>query len=402
MTYRNRVRTLLLLLLTLAVVAAACGEGADDAAVEDDGAEDAGADADDAAAGDESEEVTAQMANLEEAWENDPQQVGLEPFEAPDDDIVMRDNSQYESEAPYRIAFASQGPTNSWALTYDETLLLHAEETYGDDVEILYADANGDADQQVNDIEDLLVQQPDALIVTPLGAAVQAPVERAMAENVPVVLCTGRIETDNFVTRVDRDNRLNGTLTAEWLAAELDYEGQIVMISGIPGVPTAEDRLAAANAVFEQYPDIEILAHEYANWSPTEGKVVMESLLSAHDNIDGVWSDSGFLSGALEAFEEAGRDIPPMTGEPLNGFLRVADEYGFDFVAVGYPPSHSAQCLDAAVDALQGESLPSFINVDADAFTHEELGDYYEPECSDDLWLPAELPDEKLEELDLC
>lgn len=379
----------LVLVFGVAIIVAACG--GDDTADEPTAADDTLSDSD----------AADELANLSAAWENDPPELGLDPLDPPDDEIVMIDTSQYAQEPPYRIGFASQGPTNSWALTYDESLFYHAEQNYPD-VEILYADANGDADKQVNDIEDLLVQQPDALIVTPLGAAVRGPVERAAAEGIPVVLCTGRVDTDAFVTRVDRDNRLNGTLTAEWVAKRIDYKGKIVMISGIAGVPTAEDRLGAAQAVFEQYPDIEILAHEYANWSPTEGKRVMESLLVAHDEIDAIWSDSGFLSGAVEAFEEAGREVPPLTGEPINGFLRVAQENRFDFAAVGYPPNHSTQCLDAAVETLQGEPQPSFINVDAAVFTHERVDEFYEPDCSDDLWVPSTLPESRLAELELC
>src|SRR5918999_1734170 len=107
-----------------------------------------------------------EMANLEEAWSQDFEELGLEPQDPPTGEIEVVNTEEYQKDGPYRIAFASQGPTNSWALTYDETLQLAASTTYKDEVEeILYADANGDADKQVSDIEDLVAQQPDALIV---------------------------------------------------------------------------------------------------------------------------------------------------------------------------------------------------------------------------------------------
>lgn len=386
-------------LFAMALLAAGCG-GAEEAAP----AGDATGAAPEAAAGGSPEaaapDAAEQENSLAEAYREDPAALGLEPLEPPDDDIEVRQTDQYAKEGPYRIAFASQGPTNSWAQIYDASLQSHAEEL---GVEVLYADANGSADKQVNDIEDLLVQQPDALIVTPLGAAVTGAVERAAAQNIPVVLCTGRLDTDAYVTRVDRSNTLNGTLAAEWIAEQIGGEGKVVMLSGIAGVPTAEDRLAAAQEVFAGYPDIEIVAQEYTNWSPTEGKQVMEGILVANPEIDAIWSDSGIQNiGAIEALNEAGRDIPPMTAEPLNGFLRLAQENDVPFAAIGYPPSHSAQCLDAAVSALQGEPLPSFINVDAPVFTDAEIGEFYREECSDDLWVPTELSDEQLAELNLC
>jgi ribose transport system substrate-binding protein len=348
-------------------------------------------------------ESAEETANLTKAWKEDPAKVGLPALQPPADKITVVDTKKYAKDGPYKIAFASQGPTNSWAQIYDNSLRARAESAYKDQVEILYADAGGKADKQVNDIEDLVVQQPDALIVTPLGPSVKAPIERAAAQNIPVVLCTGRVDTDRYVTRVDRDNRLNGSLTAEWIAKQLDGKGDIIMLSGIAGVPTAEDRLAAAKKIFTKYPGIKVLAQEYTNWSPTDGKRVMESLLVAHPKIDAIWSDSAIQDiGVIQAFKEAGRKIPPMTTEPLNGFLKLAKDNNVQFLAVGYPPGHSARCLDAAVDALKGKPLPNFINVDAPLFTDKEIDQYLKADCSNDLWVPTELPQSKLSELKLC
>lgn len=376
------------LLVLLCLVAAACGD------VRGDGGGEV------QTSGRSAEEI----ANLEAAWSQDFEKLGLEAQKPPEGDIDVVNTDKYQKEGPYTIAFASQGPTNSWALSYDETLKRAARTTFGDDVEeILYADAGGDADKQVGDIEDLVAQQPDALIVTPLGSAIKAPIERAASQNIPVILCTGQVDTNSYVTRVDRDNTLNGTLMAEWIAEQINRKGDIIMLSGIPGVPTAIDRLAAARKVFKKYPDINVLDHEYTNWSPTESKKVMETLLVKHPNLDAIWSDSGINDiGVIQAYSEAGKDIPPMTGEPLNGFLRLAKEKSVPFAAIGYPPYHSERCLQAAIDTLHGEPQPRFINVDTAVFTNDEIGQYYQPQCSDDLWVPAELPMPVLKELDLC
>lgn len=342
--------------------------------------------------------------SLQAAWANDWAMLGLENpgLEPTDLGITEVDTSDYQQEGPYTIGFASQGPTNSWATIYDETLMAHAEEL---DVEIAYAGADGREDKQVNDINDLLAQDIDALIVTPMGPAVTAPVERAAAQGLPVIICTGTVDTDQYVTRVDRDNRLNGALYAEWIAHEIGYEGSIVMLKGIPGVPTATAREEGAKEVFAQYPDIEILDEQYTNWSPTEAKTIMEQLVTRFgDEIDAVWSDSGFGAiGTIQVYTERGLEVPPVTGEPINGFLKLADEHDVRFAAVGYPPTHSADCLDAAVAALNGEPLESFINVEVPIFDDTQVAEFVEPDCSDDLWLPADnLSDELLTELELC
>lgn len=399
-------------LIAAASLIAACSGGSSDSAestteetVAEETAE-AAPEEDASSAAEESAGDNAEASSnaLSTAWEQDWATLGLtNPGLTPTDaGIVEVDTAQYAKDGPYTIGFASQGPTNSWATIYDETMKAHADEI---GVTLEYAGADGKEDKQVNDINDLLAKNIDALIVTPMGPAIKAPIERAAAEGIPVILCTGIVDTDTNVSRVDRDNRLNGALAAEWIAQKVGGAGKIVMLAGIPGVPTAESRLEGANEVFAQYPDIEILDSQYTNWSPTEGKTVMEQMISKFgDSIDAIWSDSGLQDiGVIQAYNEAGLAIPPMTAEPLNGFLKLAKENNVEFAAIGYPPTHSADCLDTAVAALQGQPVSSFVNVEVPIFTNVENDEYVRMDCSDDLWIPAEaLSDELLVSLNLC
>jgi ribose transport system substrate-binding protein len=341
---------------------------------------------------------------LVQAFQNDPQQLGLDPIEPPDYayDIVNVDTSQYRIDGTPRIAFAIQAPEFSWPATYNAAVEARQQEAYPDIDLIISGTGLQETDTQVATIEDLLVQQPDALIITPL-TDVSGPVEQAAAQGIPVVLCTGEAPGAPYVTRVDRDNYLNGAIGAEWIAREIGGAGNIVMLGGPAGVPTAEARFEGSHSVFSQYPDIEILAEENTSWDAASGKEIMQALLTQFDDIDAVWADGGGQAlGAIEAFKEAGREVPPFTAEPLNGFLRLASEEGFPFVAVGYPPSHSAACLDAAMAILAGETVPSFINVEVPLFDQTGLGEWYRPNCVDDLWLPTPLSDEELVEQGLC
>ena len=137
-------------------------------------------------------DAATQSDILLRAFQEEPQVLGLDPFEAPDYayDIVEVDTSQYKKDGPRRIAFAIQAPEFSWPATYNDAVTARMEEAYSDSELILSPTGLGEADTQVGTIEDLLVQQPDALIITPL-TDVRGPIERAAAEGIPVLLCTG-------------------------------------------------------------------------------------------------------------------------------------------------------------------------------------------------------------------
>lgn len=396
------------LVLALVFVIAACAP--DEEPVTDDVDDPVTEEPDDEAEPDEEPEEVEEADGVAEsdillnAYEEEPASLGLDPIEPPDYayDIVEVDTSEYAMEGDPRIAFAIQAPEFSWPVTYNQAVEARHASEYPEVELIISPTGLEEADTQIGTIEDLLVQQPDALIVTPL-TDVRGPVERAAADGIPVVLCTGTVESDQYVTRVDRDNFLNGALGASWLARELDYEGQLVMLAGPAGVPTAEQRIEGAMSIFDSHPDIEVLDLENTNWDAADGKTAMEALLTRFDTIDAVWADgAGQSIGAIEAYKEAGRDIPPFASEPLNGFLRIAEEEGVEFLAVGYPPGHSQFCLDTAMDVLAGETVPSFVNVEVPLFTHEELDEWYRPECIDDLWLPTPFSEEELVDEGYC
>lgn len=321
----------------------------------------------------------------------------------------MYDTSAFAKDGPYRIALAAQGPTNSWATLFDEHARWYVEQLGTDVVsELLYADANGSADIQVPQVEDLLAQDPDVLILVPMGrAALSAPVERAMAQGVPVVLCASGVETDNFVTEVGTNLYDAGRRQAQWLVDQLGGEGRIVQMDGIAGVDTAEIQAAAARAVWEANPRIEVLDAQYGNWSTAEAKQIAEQWIAQYgEDIDGIWSNGAQMSqGIISAYLDAGLPIPPIAGgEYMQGFLRLAEEENVTFRAIQYPNAMVITCIDAALSILRGEPVPRFIDFrdvleNSGDFTNETMDAFYNPNWSDDVFGPVFLPDERMTEL---
>ncbi len=319
------------------------------------------------------------------------------------------DTTEFAKEAPYRIALAAQGPTNSWAALFDEHARAYVDELGLDVIsELLYADANGSADVQVPQVEDLLSQEPDALILVPMGrAALSAPVERAMAQGVPIILCASGVETDDFVTEVGTNLFESGASMAEWMVEQLGGSGKIVQMNGIPGVDTAEIMAQGAESVWEQNSGIEVLDVQYGNWSTAEAKRIMEQWIAQYgEDILAIWSGGAQMSqGIIEAYLEAGLPIPPIGGgEYANGFLRLARENNVAFAGWQYPNAMVRVCIDAAVSVLRGEAVPRFIDFKEEipgtgSLSSDDIDALYNPNWSDDVFGPIFLTDERMKEL---
>ncbi len=312
---------------------------------------------------------------------------------------ITVDTSKYKKDGPYTIAALTQGPGNGWGLTYDVTIKAAAEGN-PNIKQLIFLPADQDANKEISAMEDAISQKPDAIVLDPLGsAALVAPTTRAMAAGIPVILCANGIQSDNFVTRVDIDLYLAGFQAADGLSKSLNGKGNVVMFSGIAGVDAAETWKKAGEEAFRKYPDIKIVASEYAQWSVATSKSKMAAIMAANPQIDGVWAGGGEMAlGAALAFEDANKTHPKYGfANVLNGFLRLAKERSLVFTGVPDPPSMSKACLDTAVDVLQGKPVKKFIDITESmpgsaAYDQTQIDKYYVPDLNDDFVPPATVP----------
>lgn len=309
------------------------------------------------------------------------------------------DTSVYQKEGPYVIAVSQQDASNGWGNTYNVTMSAYGDQLVADGVlaQPLLTAVTNDANQQISDIENFIIQQPDAIVVEPLGRAASTTViRRAIDAGIPVVLCANGIEGENFTSRVDIDFYEVAYKSGAGLAELMGGEGKVVVFNGIAGVDSTETWQAAALDALSQYPGIEIIATEYAQWNIATAKQKMEAIMAANPDIDGVWAGGGEMAlGAALAFEDAGMEPPKfaMVNVP-NGFLRLAEEYGYEFVGSPDPPSMARYCLQTAVDILEGDPVTKFVSLrtlmdGADPYDNSDFVQWYVPELNDDFIPPA-------------
>ncbi len=309
------------------------------------------------------------------------------------------DTSIYKKDGPYTIAVSQQDASNGWGNTYNVTIDAYGKELLAAGIlegDLIRAITN-DANQQISDIETFIEQAPDAIVVEPVGrAATTTVIRRAIDAGIPVVLCANGIEGEDFTTRVDIDFYEVAYKSGDGLAQLLGGKGKIVIFNGIAGVDSTETWVAAAKDAFAKYPEIEIIAEEYAQWNIATAKQKMEALMAANPQIDGIWAGGGEMAlGAALAYEDAGVEAPKfaMVNVP-NGFLRLAQEYNYQFVGSPDPPSMSKYCLQTAIDILQGKPVKRFISLrtlmdGADPYDHTNFLQWFVPELNDDFIPPA-------------
>ncbi|MBS9403512.1 ABC transporter substrate-binding protein [Halomonas sp. TRM85114] len=240
--------------------------------------------------------------------------------------------------------------------------------------------------EQANDLEDLVsLRDIDALVILPFESGpLTDPVRRVKEEGVFVTVVDRGLTQDGISDLyVAGNNHELGRVSGEYIREQLDGEGDIVVLRGIPTV-IDDERVEGFQAAIEGS-DINILDMQHANWNRDDGFEVMQDFLSRFDNIDAVWAqDDDIALGVIEAVRQAEREdeLFIVGGAGMKDIIERVME-GDDLVPVDvlYPPAMIATAMDLTVQHFvsNGPVLGEYI-LGSPLITEENAEQYYYPD----------------------
>jgi len=333
-------------------------------------------------------------------WDSDPINPEAPLWEQMMEPADMVDTSEFKKDPPYHFCFSNASIANTWRVTgyaaMKYELSLHPEiGTFSE------TDAQENPEKQISDIEDLLTKDCDILIVSPATTEALTPaVEKASATGIPVVVFDRGVSTEDYVTFVTPiGGYAYGKAGADWLADQMGGKGNMLVLRVLPGVDVLENRWAAAREVFLEYPDINILGVEFTEHDPAKAKSLVLDYLQRYNQIDGVYADFGGVGVAVrEAFMEFGAEMPPMTAEDYNGWLKVWDD-NRDTVGSIAPTNPTYQWRTAVIASLmilEGQPVPKVWSLPMPAITLDNLSEYVRHDLDDDLFVMNGMPEEAI------
>jgi ribose transport system substrate-binding protein len=289
------------------------------------------------------------------------------------------DTSEYAKEAPYKVCFSNAGVNNPWRVVGWTTMQAEVEQ-HPEITEFVHVDAEGSDEKQITDIQDLLGQNCSILIVSPNTTAALTPAVEQACEQLPVVVFDRGVNTDCPVTFIHPiGGYAFGADAAEFLVDNVEPGGNVLALRILPGVDVLETRWSAAKAIFDQA-DLNVVGVEFTQGDVANTKSIVTDYIDRFGTIDGVWMDAGATSvGAIEAFEDLGLDVPPITGEDQQDFLRKWKDDGLTAVAPTYPTYQWRTPIIASVMILQGQEVPKEWILPEPVITNENLDQYLQP-----------------------
>ncbi|WP_301107471.1 substrate-binding domain-containing protein [Sporosarcina sp.] len=291
-----------------------------------------------------------------------------------DDDSSSTGGKEKAPNDKLKVGLAMNTLNNPFFVAVKEGAETQAKEQ---DVDLIVTDAQNDPGKQLSDIENLLQQNIDILVIDPADSdAIAQAVKKANETGIPVFTVDRQSNGGEVVTHIGFDAIKSGNLAGDFLKETLEGKGNIVEIQGILGTNVGQLRSEGFNEIVDGTPEFHVIARQSANFDRGDAMKVMEDILQANKEIDGVYAANDEMAlGALAAIEAAGRvdEIVLIGCDAIDPSLD-AIRAGKMNATIAEPPFFlGKEAIDTAIKIAAGEQVEKEVILDSNLVTPDNV-----------------------------
>lgn len=244
------------------------------------------------------------------------------------------------------------------------------------------SDSNNDASQQINQIR-AFVDKGCSIITSIPGSAtaLDDAIAAAHEKNIPFVTAAGSV-TSPFAINVDSNYSRWGYDMIAAIGKAMPNGGSVLLVEGIAGHPIVVQEREGGDKALGENPKLKVARTVNGNWTANVTKtVVLQAIATNPAPVDAVWTTGSESRVVAEAFSEAGRPAPlitgSITGDALGYWKANPDKYRFEGNAV--LPGWTAQTLfRVGVRMLDGQKPKlNTLMIPIPAVHNADLGNWY-------------------------
>ena len=183
----------------------------------------------------------------------------------------------------------------------------------------LGAQSESDVSGQISILAKAVASNPAAIVIAPAEfAALGKPIDEA-AKKVKIIGIESAADTKAMTSLLATDNVNAGRVAADALAVAItkssaDTEGDVVMISSMPGVPSLDQRVKGfKEVVTAKYKALDITAEKVADGKPATVLGIMNDLIANTGDLRGV-----FVSDPITAQAVSQAVVEKKTNDKIN------------------------------------------------------------------------------------
>jgi len=264
------------------------------------------------------------------------------------------------------VGYSQIGAESEWR-TGNTASIKEAAESLG--VELIFSDAQQKQENQIKAIRTFIAQQVDVIGVSPIvETGWESVFQEAKDAGIPIILVDRQADVpdDLYATYIGSDFIEEGRNAARVMVDLLDGKGNIVELVGTVDSAPANDRYIGFRDILQDYPEMQIIASESADFTRAKGKEVMQDFLKQYgDQIDGLYAHNDDSAiGAIKAIEEfglkPGQDIKIVSIDAIrDAFQAMID--GKLNATIECNPLLGRTFFENALKVVNGEYVPKWI-----------------------------------------
>lgn len=227
-------------------------------------------------------------------------------------------------------------------------------------VEIIFADGGGSAEEQTNQIENMITSGVDAIIASPVDATAMVPAYQSAQEaGIPIFSAANKVADEFESGFVGPDLVSYATQTMDRLIECMGGEGDLVLITGPPQISFVQLQQMGWDASLANHPDVNVvqtLVDE--DLSTAKAVDLANSALTANPNVKGIMSSTDNIGvGVEQAIDGQGLDpasICTAGWDAQPNAIELVKEGSYDLTLSYLAYKWGQVALETAIAAAQG------------------------------------------------
>jgi ABC-type sugar transport system substrate-binding protein len=278
-----------------------------------------------------------------------------------------------------RIAVVISTLNNPWFVYLGETAAAKAK-ALGHDAKIF--DSQNNTALESDHFENIIVSGFDAILFNPTDAnGSVVNVLKAKAAGIPVFCMDREINSPDAATsQILSDSYSGAVAIGKYFTQQLNKKGNYIELLGLVGDNNTWARSKGFHSVVDNYPGLKMVAQQSADFDRNKAMEVMESVLQAHPDIDGVFCGNDAMAmGAYQALVSAGRkDKVKVFGfDGAEDVITAISEKKVGATGMQFPKVMAETAALFADEYIKGKrDFPKKIPVAVELVTANNINDY--------------------------
>jgi len=281
-------------------------------------------------------------------------------------------------EEPLYIPVISKGFQHQFWLAVEDGAEQAAAD-YGVTITFEGPETEAMVDKQMDMLQAAIDKDPAAICFAAVDSKAAIPLlEKAQEKGIPVIGFDSGVDSDIPLSTAATDNVAAAALAADKMVELIGGSGEVAVIAHDNTSRTGIDRVAGfTDRIAAEYPDVTVVDVQYGGGDQLKSTDLAKAIITANPNLKGFFgANEGSIIGVLNAAQELGRDDLVIIGYDSGQQQIAAIKSGLEAGAITQDPiGIGYKCVEAAVKAINGETLPTFIDTGFHWFDSSNIDD---------------------------